>query len=401
MKPLLVAASLLLMTLAGCANAPSEPIQSPDPIHGVPPATDTVIGRLHLDLEVAKSADTVPAKLVIDLAIATTNAVGEPLPGNVSWRIDVTGPKDASWSGTGTTGDHALDVSAHGIYTITASATAPRFESASISKSMAIGPVPLAGDFVLQDGTRGQWFSLEASAQDGYSQDGFSCAWVASAGVQVLQPDACRSEARWLADGDQNVSVVIFDGHSNVTITRSATIAPLTPLTAPTAPPADPLIVDDPTEKQAPHLNLTHAWMQSDLDHLYVALAVNGIPHAQSTRDVAYSVTFTPSWNVSLAQGQATELRVVATNPLNGPDGTPTTTAQRSFELQAKVDTTWQAIGDVPGAAVSVENGIFWWPVPRSMLQAPLLDATVASVGATVDGASDDTATTVAEYVLA
>ncbi len=402
MQSVAIVASLVLVALAGCATVDEPiPVESPEPVYTAPPDPDAAVGLLHITLDVTPVGTTVPADVVFTLAIDPTNAIGQPLAGNVSWRIDVTGPDTLTIQGTGQAAEETIHLTERGTYQAIVSATAPRFHNASLTETFVVDPVPLGAAFALVNGTRGDWFILNGTASDGYSDLGYTCSWNATADVQIVNASACDSDARWLGTGNQSIALTIDDGRSNITLNQTVHVLPLSALTMPAAAPDDAQIVDDSTETQAPHLNIKKGWFASDLDTLYVGLQVEGIPHNHATRDATYRVTFTPSWNATLASGQAEQFRVSATHPINDAAGMPVTDGPRFFRLEAKVAGAWESLGDVAGAKVATDTGVFWWPVPRDVLQAPLLDAVITDLSASSSGGASDSASTDDPYALA
>ncbi len=390
---LLVSVTSALIILSGCASVPLDTQESPDPIFPEIPEYGT-IGPLEVQVWTSLDSAVAPTRLTVHVASAASNAIGDPLLADVAWLIDVAGPDTLSRSGLGMDTVQSMILDERGTYVVTVTVSAPRFESASATRTVIVDPEPLVGSIDVPNQTRGAWFTLDASALQGYSDQGYTCQWSQSDALQVLQPDSCGSPARWLLDGPQVAAVVIDDGHDSVTATQSVQVAPMPTVPMPRRAPEDAPIADDETETQLPHLNITQAWLHSDLDHLYVGLNLSAIPHEQATRGATYSVSFKPSWN-----GSIDAYRVVATHPLT-EDGAPAPDAARNFTLERSVAGVWETLGIIDGE-VSVADGIFWWTTPRAMLEAPLMDAVLTDLQANVDAASKDTAQGSDPYQLA
>lgn len=364
---------LLALALAGCAGTPGpavEPAASagPEPV----PRDQGPVGVLHVVLA-AQVSEAAPAEVRVDLEVRPTNAIGQPLPARVSWNLSVEDAPGTLRSGQGLRAVHAFTLE-RGVHQVVATASADGFRPATAMAEVEVLPPPLEAHVMAPgNATRGVWVNVTGQALNGYADVAFRCRWDTPPEVRIEDEDACATRARWLEEGNQTLGLAVDDGHSQAASLAAVRVLPVVPAPFPTAAPAQPDLVDgDDAAVVLPHVNITAGWFHSDIEHLYVGLAVESVPDAAAMRESTYRVSFTPSWNATDAGGVAyTRWRVVADHPF--VDGT--SPGSPGMHLEASGGDAWIRVGDVHGRA---EAGILWWRVARDAMQAPVEGASIS-----------------------
>lgn len=201
------------------------------------------------------------------------------------------------------------------------------------------------------------------------------------AGSRLLQPmdaglQSINDDGAWTLSG--MVELAGFGVHETST-----------PKSPPSSAPADPHIADAsgdamPGGIPADQMDLRAGWFDNDDDFMYIGLEVEDIPaDATTTAQVAYHVSFLPQYPVSYNTGTNTftHLRVEAVlsaaafslGPL--PPGVTPTDGVTKFTLQAmSTDGTrsfFSHVAELPLSSVDADTDIFWFVIPRSLLQDP------------------------------
>lgn len=386
-----------LILLAGCTDV--EPDAPPlDPVYGSGiQEPDGRIGRIAIDLLVDPSGDTVPADVDIAFTLSPTNVVGDRLDGTISWELAITGAEQIRRTGTSDNHTETFTLEERGAYLVVVRASGDIFRNATATATFALDPIPLEATMDAPDNaTRGDWSALEADVAHGYSDLGHICQWSAPASALVVDPNACSTQVRWYEEGNQTVRLSASDGVENVTLEHQVGVAPLPDHAVPGAVPADLHVSAEEDPNVPDHVDIIGVWFESDLDHLFVGLAIQD-PSTLPSEEATYSVTFTPSWNHSVEGGIAERFRVVSEEPVDDP-----TDIERTWRLQADVADSWVEVGPVDDAVFDTDAGLLWWPVPRDDLGAPRLDATISdpAASADVEGTISDSASSDAEYEL-
>lgn len=334
-------------------------------------------GRFDIELAVIVG-DHAPADAAIRLDIRPTNAVGQEVPASVTWHIEGPG---ISRSGQGLQHE-ANVVLPRGEHHFSATADAPDFKTGLANATVRVLPVPLAVDLeVPANATRGEWFQITAIPSHGFSDETAACQW-GNGSAQFIHAGACSTQARWLEDGDHVLEVTVDDGRDVIVASATMESLPRAPLPAPTVVPDEVHVsasagpsADDP---YLPHNDVTAAWFDSDIDALYVGLAVRGATDPL-TQTGTYRVSFDPSWEVALEGDSMDRLRVVTTwqvlegTDLSAPDGIWTTV------VEGQSDGEWSVIASLPATRPDEGSGITWWVVPRAAIQAPLDGASISA----------------------
>lgn len=378
MRSAWVMAILVTATLAGCTDADeggTPGATSPPPETGSP-ADPEPQARIEVDLDVEPQDMVVPADVQVSFTLAPPNPAGSPPPTGVNWTLRVHGHPLFERTGHSLTFSDTWRFQERGDYTVEVLVGADGYRPSFASTSFSLLPKPLeVTPEAPPNATKGDWFNVTGSASQGYTDAGYACAWASAepGALQVAEPGACRTQARWLAEGNRTLTFKAHDGVGNASVSLAMEVFPLVPLDVPDAAPQDPHVEDDAQDSETTlaRTDIRAVWFTSDLEHLYVGMQVEDLPDASAeTAGTYYRVNFTHDWNAT-AVGATGGFRVVASQAASvdpsGPGPAP-----MEFSLEADDGETWTSLGGLPDAALDRDADILWWVVPRSLLAAPL-----------------------------